>query len=86
VRALIPQHRGRLKMNLLRVAMAEPRSGLHAVYGFDSFAACEVLARRRVVLVYAVLPRRAAFRELFGAELDDEFRERSMARGMHGRR
>ena len=84
--ALHRQHRGRMKMLLASVAATEPAAGLLTIRSWVHVAACEVLAERRVVLVYAILDRRVLRAELFGPDLTAELADRRMARWMHGRR
>ena len=78
--------RGGLTLTLQSIAAGEPEAGLLAVWKWGHVAACEILAARRLVLVCAILDRRALQAELLGPELDGEFRDRSAARFMHGRR
>ncbi len=78
--------RGRLTMWLGSVAAHEPPAGLLAVRSWVHLAACEVLERRRLVLVYAILDRHALQEELLGPKLSEELKDRQAARFMHGRR
>jgi hypothetical protein len=48
-------------------------------------AACEVLAERELIVVYAVRTRRGSLAGVFGPQLDREVRRRYGRRFRHGR-
>jgi len=45
-------------MELNRLGVRKPRSGLHFVWSWRYLAACEILPERETILVYAVCKRR----------------------------
>ena len=75
--------RGMLTVKLGAVAAQRPGPGLFAVGVAGNVAACESLASRELVLVYAVRSVDGIERSLFGPELHRLFRRLEIRRVVH---
>jgi hypothetical protein len=83
--ALGSRPRGMLIMALGAVAAWEPRVGLLNLWVADQFAACEVIASDRIVLVYAIRSISALRVALYGEPLERRVRRRDIQRTIHGK-
>jgi hypothetical protein len=72
-----------MTMLLTEFACREPPGGLSTVWSWHHVAGCEVLAKRRLVLVYAIAEQRDLVADLLGPPLDRALRERRMKRWLH---
>ncbi len=79
------RRQGMLRRETERVAASGPVRRFVRVATVLDIAACEVLADRDLMLVYAVVPRRELLRKLWGSEVERKVRHREMSRLMHGR-
>jgi hypothetical protein len=86
LRALGSRPRGMLIIALATAAAWEPRGGLLNIWVADELAACEVIARDRLVLVYAIRSRSSVNAALYGEELLQRLRRLGIRRAIHGRR
>jgi hypothetical protein len=81
--ALGSRPRGMLILALVAAAADEPRDGLLSLWCADQVAAAEVIASRRVVLVYAIRSGSSLRGALYGEELQRRFRQLGIRRVVH---
>jgi hypothetical protein len=76
---------GRVRLEVSRVAASRPERRFVRVETALDLAACEVLADRGMMLVYAVVPKRELMRMLWGPEVDEMVSRRRISELTHGR-
>jgi hypothetical protein len=84
LRALGSRPRGMLISALAIAAVKEPGDGLRLIWAAEQVGACEVIARDRVVLVYAIRSGSSLRDVLYGQALHRRFRYLAMRRAVHG--